>query len=93
MRVGREGLTLGGRFTYAWTDPDLGPSTEVHSKTLLASLEANYPFLRSQAANARGALGFDLIDQKVKIVGLPTRDQLRVAYSRFDFDAIDPERY
>jgi hemolysin activation/secretion protein len=99
MRIGAEGLTLGGRFTHAWTSPDLGANpgnNAIRSKTMLASLETTYPFLRTQATNVRGAFGLDLINQDVRLEG-PTsatlfhlsRDRLRVLYGRIDFEAID----
>jgi hypothetical protein len=91
MRVGREGLTLSGRFTYAWTKPDLGALADIRSRTLLGSAEASYPFVRGQTANLRGALGVDLVNQTVELpANARTRDRLRVAYARFDFDATDP---
>ncbi len=94
IRVGREGLTLGGRFTYAWTNPSLrdatGAKIDINSHTLVASLEGSYPFVRTQATNLRGAAGFDFINQDVRLPGpLYTRDRLRVFYSRLDLDAID----
>ncbi|AOG01732.1 POTRA domain, ShlB-type family protein [Blastomonas sp. RAC04] len=51
FRVGKEGLTLGGRFTYAWTKPQLnlpaGVGATIDATTLLASIEARYPLLRT----------------------------------------------
>jgi hemolysin activation/secretion protein len=92
IRIGGEGLTLGGRFTYAWTRPDLGGGQHpLSSRTLVGSLEAIYPFRRSQATDVRGAFGFDLVNQKLNFLGEPlTRDKLRVAFARIDFGAIDP---
>lgn len=91
FRIGSEGLTLSGNFTYSWAEPDLGPGLDVTSRTLLATLEASYPFIRTQAANARGAIGFDFINQRVRFNGDPlSRDRLRVLYLRADLDAIDP---
>ncbi|OHT20413.1 ShlB/FhaC/HecB family hemolysin secretion/activation protein [Edaphosphingomonas haloaromaticamans] len=97
MRIGSEGLTLGGRFTYAWSEPDLGASVNgrIKSETLVAGLEMAYPVLRRQNVNLRAAGGFEYIDQDVRFGGgsgglLPlTRDRLRVAYGRVDFDMID----
>ena len=90
IRVGSEGLTLGGRFTYAWTTPDLPAPLHVHSETLLASAEATYPFVRTQSANLRGGLGLDLINQKVRLLGVITsEDHVRILYGRLDFEAID----
>jgi hemolysin activation/secretion protein len=63
----------------------------VKARTLLATAEASYPFLRSQAATVRGALGLDLINQRVRLNGLSiSRDRLRVAYARLDLDSTDP---
>lgn len=92
MRLGSEGLTVGGRFTYAWTEPDLGPAGAgtIRSNTLVASGEVGYPFLRSQSANLRGALGLEYVDQDVRFNGLLiNQDKLRIAYGRLDFESID----
>lgn len=93
FRIGSEGLTLSGQFTYAWANPDLGdPLFDVKARTLLATAEASYPFLRSQAANVRGSAGLDLIDQRVELnnVVTLTRDKLRVGFLGVDMDAVDP---
>lgn len=92
FRLGGEGLTLSGNFTYAWAEPDLNnPLLDVEARTLLATVEASYPFIRAQALNLRGAAGLDFINQRVSFNGLPlTRDHLRVAYARLDLEAMDP---
>ena len=92
FRIGSEGLALSGQFTHAWAEPDIDdPNLEVKARTLLATAEASYPFLRSQAATVRGALGLDLINQRVRLNGLSiSRDRLRVAYARLDLDSTDP---
>ena len=92
FRVGGEGLTFSGAFTYAWAEPGIDdPNLRVTARTLIGTAEASYPFLRSQAQTARGAIGFDLINQRVRLNGLPiSRDRLRVAYLRLDGDATDP---
>lgn len=96
MRLGSEGLTLGGRFTYAWSEPDLGNAANgrIKSETLVAGGELAYPALRRQDASIRAALGFEYIDQDVRFgsnAGFAplTRDRLRVLYGRIDFDTID----
>ncbi|WP_293974583.1 ShlB/FhaC/HecB family hemolysin secretion/activation protein [Sphingomonas sp.] len=90
FRVGPEGLTFAGRFTYAWTRPDVGLSGELKARTLFATGEASYPFIRSQAANLRGSIGFDYVDQDVRFGGTSlTRDHVRVAYLRLDGDMTD----
>lgn len=92
FRVGSEGLTFAGQFTYAWAEPDLGdPNFRVKSRTLLATAEASYPILRSQADTARAAFGLDFVNQRINFNGIPlTRDRLRVAYLRLDLDSVDP---
>jgi hemolysin activation/secretion protein len=91
FRIGGEGLTLGGMVTAAWADPDLDdPAIRVRAKTLLATFEAAYPLLRTQAATLRGGIGLDWIDQRVRFNGLPlSRDRLRVAFARLDFERSD----
>lgn len=96
MRLGSEGLTLGGRFTYAWSEPDLGSAANgrIKSETLIAGGELGYPVLRRQDASIRAALGFEYIDQDVRFGSSEgfsplTRDRLRVFYGRIDFDTID----
>jgi hemolysin activation/secretion protein len=91
FRIGGEGLTLGGQLTYAWAEPDVGdPALRVKARTLLATFEASYPLVLTQAASLRGALGFDWIDQRVSLNALPlSRDRLRVAFARLDFERSD----
>jgi hemolysin activation/secretion protein len=89
--IGDEGLRFSGRATHAWTQPGGNPELDIKSRTLLGTLEASYPFIRSQAVNLYGALGFDLVNQEVYILGETlNRDKLRVAYARIDLDSIDP---
>jgi hemolysin activation/secretion protein len=91
FRIGGEGLTLSGQFTYAWAEPDLNDAAlRVRARTLLATAEASYPFLRSQKETVRGAIGLDLINQRVSLNGLQiTRDRLRVAFARLDLETVD----
>ena len=92
FRVGSEGLTLSGQFTYAWAEPDLpGENFKVEARTLIATGEASYPLLRSQVQSVRAAFGLDVINQRIEFNDLPlTRDRLRVAFLRFDLDSTDP---
>lgn len=94
FRVGGEGLRLSSRFTYAWTKPDLGAfgggnTPDLTARTLLASVEASYPLVRSQARNVTLSGGFDYVNQKVDFITPLSRDSLRVAYARVDADAVD----
>jgi hemolysin activation/secretion protein len=88
MRLGPEGLTLGGTFTYAWARPDV-PDANILAKTLLGTVELGYPFVRHQSETVRGSLGMDIVDQNVWLDGVAlTRDRLRVAFMRLGIDAI-----
>jgi hemolysin activation/secretion protein len=90
MRIGGEGLTLNGGFTYGWTNPTVtGATSDFHSRTLVASLELQYPFVRSQAFNVYGAGGIDLVNQDVDFGAIRlNRDRLRVAYARLDLNGL-----
>ena len=90
FRIGSEGLAIGGQLTYAWAGPDLDtPGVDIESRTLFATLEASYPFVRRQARTLRGALGVEIIDQDIDFNNIPlNRDRLRVAFARLDFDAL-----
>ena len=92
FRPGSEGLTINGQFTYAWTKPtiDRKPGDpRVRARTLFATLGVSYPLVRTQAHNVTLGAGLDYVDQKVDFFGPLTRDHLRVAFLRADFDAID----
>lgn len=92
FRPGSEGLTVNGQFTYAWTKPSIDSNPgdpDIKARTLFATLGLAYPLIRSQSHNLTLGGGFDFVDQKVDFFGPLTRDHLRVAYVRADFDAID----
>ena len=88
MRLGPEGMSLSGAFTYAWARPHV-PNTAVLAKTLLGTVELGYPFVRRQSETVRGSIGMDLVNQDVWLNHIPlTRDRLRVAFLRLGIDAI-----
>jgi hemolysin activation/secretion protein len=91
LLLGNNGLRIGGRLTLANTKPTLGPLVpDVNAHTLFANAEASYPLIRKQALTVRGALGLDVVNQKVRFAGVPlSEDRVRVAYLKFDFDALD----
>ncbi len=92
VRLGGEGMTLGGDFSYAWTRPTLGGGIFLRSKTLVASVHADYPLVRRQTFNLHVAGGLDVIDQSSTFNGLDlSRDHLRVPFVRLDYDAFDPK--
>ncbi|HEY0116422.1 MAG TPA: ShlB/FhaC/HecB family hemolysin secretion/activation protein, partial [Allosphingosinicella sp.] len=89
FRIGGEGLQIGGQLTYAWARPDLGNAAlDIRSRTLFATLEAHYPFIRSQRFSLRAGGGIDVIDQRVEFAGLPlSEDRLRVLFARLGVEA------
>lgn len=97
FRPGSEGLVVGGQFTFAWTEPDLGaasaPGTKIKARTLFSQLYARYPLKRTQGSNVWLGGGFDYIDQDVDFKTTATtplsRDKLRVLWLRADYDAVD----
>jgi hemolysin activation/secretion protein len=87
FRLGPQGLSIAGTFTYAWARPAI-KDTKVLAKTLLGTVELDYPFVRHQAESLRGSLGMDYVNQYVRLDSIPlTRDRLRVAFARFGVDA------
>jgi hemolysin activation/secretion protein len=92
-RPGSEGLVVGGQFTYAWTRPDLGaaatPGAELKARTAFGQAFARYPLQRTQGSNVWLGGGFDYIDQDVDLIVPLSRDKLRVAWLRADYDAVD----
>lgn len=92
FRPGSEGLTVSGNFTYAWTRPSIGGNPgdpDLEARTLFATLGLAYPIKRSQGSNLTVGGGLDWVDQKVDFFGPLTRDHLRIAWLRADWDAID----
>ena len=88
FRVGSEGLTVSGNFTYAWARPGI-EDADVEARTLLGTLEVGYPFIRRQASTLRGSAGFDFVNQDVDLDDIDlTRDQLRVGFARLGWDAV-----
>jgi hemolysin activation/secretion protein len=88
MRLGPEGMSLSGSFTYAWARPTV-PNANILAKTLLGTVELGYPFVRRQSETVRGSVGMDIINQDVRLDHIAlTRDRLRVAFLRLGIDAI-----
>ena len=93
MRLGPEGLTATGAFTYAWAKPSVDGDSDVRARTMLATAEVGYPFVLRQSHSIRGSLGLDVINQDVEIDDIDlTRDRLRVAFLRLTADAAADDR-
>ena len=88
MRLGPQGLSLAGAFTYAWARPSV-PDAHVLAKTLFGTVELAYPFVRRQSQTIRGSVGMDVVNQDVWLDHLKlTSDRLRVGFLRLGVDAI-----
>ena len=84
--VGGGGATLGARFNYAWSRPDLG-QLDLRSRSLIGGFDATLPLVRSVVANLTLGGGAEAIEQRTRVYGggvsTPlNRDKLRVAYLR-----------
>ena len=89
FRVGSSGLNFGASMNYSWARPDFDGPIEIKANTLFASVWAGYPFLRRQSHRLNGMLGLDIVNQDVDANGEDfTRDRLRVAFVRLNFDAL-----
>jgi len=87
FRVGPEGFSISDNFTYAWARPSV-PNAHVLARTLLDTFEVGYPLLRRQSETIRTSAGMDIVNQDVKLDGIPlTRDRLRVGFLDLGFDA------
>lgn len=90
FQLSDDGTSLGGRATYAWSRPDLGP-LDLRTNTLIAGFDVTRPLVRSIRANLRVRAGADFVDQISRIGGgqdavTLTRDRLRILYAGVDAD-------
>jgi len=84
-RIGAEGLTARGSFTYAIGRPgDVLTPLDLRSRSLVGNVELSYPLVRHRRRNLNLTGGLDLVDQRTRVFGtLPlSREQARVAYVR-----------
>ena len=86
------GTTLGARFTYAWSRPDLG-ALDLRTDTLIAGADLQRPLIRSVNRNLRATLGFDYVDQRTRVStgsgSVPFNlDKLRIGFLRLDGEAL-----
>lgn len=90
MGIDASGTTVGARFTYAWSRPDLG-ALDFRTNTLIAGFDVARPLMRSLRTNIRATGGFDYVDQRSVIrsgdLSVPlTEDKLRVGFLGLDAD-------
>ena len=93
-KLGGEGITVSGNFTYAWSKPSVVvpgiAAVNITARTLFATGEVRYPWIRTQGFSLIGAAGLDFLNQTVKFNGIDlTSDRLRVGFLRLDVDAGD----
>nr|WP_281129530.1 ShlB/FhaC/HecB family hemolysin secretion/activation protein [Sphingomonas sp. AR_OL41] len=90
------GLSFGGRFSYAWSRPDLG-GLDLRSRSLIGGVDVSAPLLRSVKANADLGGGIEIIEQRIKFYPgggfvIPvTQDKLRVGYLRLSASKREPQ--
>ncbi|MGN6154976.1 MAG: ShlB/FhaC/HecB family hemolysin secretion/activation protein [Sphingomicrobium sp.] len=90
FRFGPDGLGAGGLFTYAWAHPTIPDGSNIRARTLLATAQIDYPFIRTLGTTLRGSGGLDYVNQAVDFNGKPlSRDKLRVGFLRLNLDALD----
>lgn len=89
FRFGPNGLGAGGLFTYAWAHPTIPGGSSIRARTLLATVQLDYPFIRTLGTALRGSTGLDYVNQAVDFNGKPlSRDKLRVGFLRLNLDAL-----
>jgi hemolysin activation/secretion protein len=84
------GLTIGPRFTYAWSRPDLG-ALDFRTNTLITGFDVTRPLIRSLNGNVRASGGFDFVNQRSSVGSSGGKvplldDRLRVAFIGVDSD-------
>ncbi|MES2444001.1 MAG: ShlB/FhaC/HecB family hemolysin secretion/activation protein [Pseudomonadota bacterium] len=90
-----QGVTFGGRFSYAWSRPDLG-GLDLRSRSMIAGVDVTAPLRRSVRAGADFGAGVEFIEQRV-VLNFPgfgaipvTQDKLRVGYLRLTMREREP---
>lgn len=79
-----QGATISFGGTNAWSRPSI-PNLSLSSRSLLLSIEGNYPLLRRRSWQVNGATGFEFINQVARVSAQPLyRDRLRIFYLRAD---------
>ncbi|WP_090197488.1 ShlB/FhaC/HecB family hemolysin secretion/activation protein [Erythrobacter sp. HL-111] len=91
--VGGEGLRLGTGLTLSRTSPDLGlAGLDIDSRTMLASVFASYPLLRTRRFSAFLEGGVDIVGQEVDANEIRlTEDRVRMVYARISGEWTDTD--
>ncbi len=89
LRLGRNGLRIGGSYSNAWTRPDIR-GLDLRSDAQIISLYGSYPLVLSQTQRINIGGGLDFINQDVRLTNIKlSEDRLRVAYVRADAGWVD----
>jgi hemolysin activation/secretion protein len=80
------GTTVGARFNYAWSRPDLG-ALDLRSRSIIGGIDIQTPLVRSLDRNLTVGGGAELIEQRTRVYATGgssplNLDQLRVLYLR-----------
>ncbi len=67
MGLTDDGLTVGAHFTYALSEPDLG-ALRLKTRSMIARLEAAYPFVRTVRKTYGVSGGFEFVEQRSRIL-------------------------
>lgn len=82
LRLGSDGWLARGTLSYGESKP--GASLKqlgLEGKSLVGSLEADYPIIRARRRNLNLALGFDAISQRLNVTGATlSNDKLRILH-------------
>ena len=82
------GLSAGPRLTYAWSQPDVG-TLDLRSRSIIGGFDITQPIVRSVRQNLSASIGFEAIEQQIRIYDATgfsplNLDRLREAYVRID---------
>ena len=93
QQIGSDGLKIRGLASYGDSEPGGSiEALEVEQETLLLSVEAEYPYIRSRRFNFSVSAGFDFIEQDSDVFGGTqpvVDDSLRVLHATAFFDYRD----
>lgn len=91
--VGGEGLRLGGTLTYSTTNPgNAVPGFDVESESVIGSLHASFPMIRTRRMTSIAQFGADIVDQDVEINNIAlTKDRVRTAFARISGEYTDED--
>ena len=80
--LGLGDIRIAADVAYALSRPDI-ENLDLETDTLIASLRATYPLIRTPRMIANASLGFDYVEQSTDVLGNPlSKDAIRTVYLR-----------